>query len=388
MTRRILFVDDEQRVLEALCRMLRAQRHVWDMVCINDPHQAWERLQASSFDVVVTDINMPGMSGLELLERMRESAALRDVPVIMLTGLDSRGMKRQALDLGAADLLNKPVEAEDLIARLSSVLRLKDYHHELKSQNALLEQRVQERTADLNRSRLEAIWRLAKAAEHRDDCSGDHVIRVACTSRIIAEQLGLDRSFVETLFIAAPLHDIGKIGIPDAILLKRAPLEPAEWAIIQQHPAIGARILLDDTAAARMFAEWSTSPCPHLPRESTNPLLVTAARVALSHHERWDGAGYPAHLSGEQIPLEARIVAVADVFDALTSPRPYKPALSESAALEIMRRGASGHFDPDVYAAFLRALPGIQHVRSRFTDEQVSISTFEEAANVASVVCR
>jgi response regulator RpfG family c-di-GMP phosphodiesterase len=387
MTRRILFVDDEQRVLEALYRMLRVQRHVWDMVCCNDPRQAWEQLQETTFDVVVSDINMPGMSGLELLERIRGSASLKDIPVIMLTGLDSRGMKRQALDMGAADLLNKPVEAEDLIARLSSVFRLKDYHDELKSQNALLEQRVQERTADLNRSRLEAIWRLAKAAEHRDDNSGDHVVRVACTSRIIAEELGLARPFVETLFVAAPLHDIGKIGIPDAILLKRDPLEPGEWAIIQQHTTIGAQILLDDTAAARMFAEWSTPNGTQAPRQATNPLLATAARVALSHHERWDGAGYPSHLVGEQIPLEARIVAVADVFDALTSPRPYKPALSEAAALEIMRRSAKGHFDPNVYAAFLRVLPDIQHVRTRCTDERRSLPTCEEAADVASAVC-
>ena len=178
------------------------------------------------------------------------------------------------------------------------MLRLKDYQDELKAQNALLEQRVQERTADLNRSRLEAIWRLAKAAEHRDDNSGDHVIRVACTSRIIAEELELDRSFVETLFVAAPLHDIGKIGIPDAILLKREPLEAAEWSIIQQHTTIGARILLDDTAAARMFEEWSGSSGERPPRESANPLLATAARVALSHHERWDGAGYPTGLAG------------------------------------------------------------------------------------------
>lgn len=210
MKKHILFVDDEQPVLDALRRMLHSYRGVWDITCVDCPEAAWKLLMENPVDVVVADIKMPGMSGLELLERIQQTKHLKDLPVIMLTGLSTRELKRQALSLGAADLLNKPVEPEDLVARLRSVLRLKSYQDELKAHNELLERRVEERTSDLFHARLDIIWRLAKAAEHRDDATGNHVIRVGCISRAIAETLGLDRDFVATLFLAAPLHDIGK----------------------------------------------------------------------------------------------------------------------------------------------------------------------------------
>lgn len=388
MNKRLLFVDDEQHVLDALCRMLRTKRRVWDMVCINDPRTAWEQLQSDTFDVVVSDISMPGMSGLELLDRIKHSEHLKELPVLILTGLEVRSLKRRALDLGAADLLNKPVDPEDLIARLHSVLRLKSYQDELKTYNNVLEGKVQARTAELFRSRMDVIWRLGKAAEHRDNETGSHVIRVGCMSRIIAETLGMDRESVETMFVAAPLHDLGKIGIPDAILMKAGPLSHDEWETMKQHCWIGARILLEDTPAEGVSREWLGSPNKIDNETGDNPVLRTAANIALMHHEKWDGTGYPQKLAGERITLEARIVAIADVFDALTSRRPYKAPYPEDEAIQIIHETAGSHFDPQVYAAFRESLPAIRAIRERLPDGTSRSPAPEEAPDEADLVCR
>jgi putative two-component system response regulator len=388
MNKRLLFVDDEQRVLDALCRMLHAQRRAWDMTCINDPRAALEELQDGSFDVVVSDIGMPGMSGLELLEHIKESDRLKDLPVIMLTGLESRNLKRQALDLGAADLLNKPVDPEDLVARLRSVLRLKACQDELRAYNSVLEGKVQERTAELYRSRMDVIWRLGNAAEHRDDDTGNHVIRVGCISRIIAETLGMDRESVETLFVAAPLHDLGKIGIPDSILMKEGPLSSEEWEIMKQHCRIGARILLEDTRAEGVFEAWSGTQGAVGGPAAANPILQTAANIAWMHHEKWDGTGYPQELAGEQIAVEARVVAIADVFDALTSCRTYKVSYPEREAIQIIHDTVGSHFDPQVYAAFRESLPAIRSIRERLSNGANMSPALEEARHEADLVCR
>jgi putative two-component system response regulator len=366
--RQILLVDDEQHVLDAMRRMLHAQRGIWHMTCANSAAAAWSLLVDRPFDAMVCDVNMPEMSGLQLLERVKASARLRDVPVVMLTGLGCRSLKRQALELGAADLLDKPVAAEDLVARLRSALRLKAYQDELRAHNALLEQRVEARTAELYRSRLDIIWRLGKAAEQRDDETGNHVIRVACISRVVAQALAMPEEFVESLFVAAPLHDIGKIGIPDSILLKPGPLSRHEWEVMREHCQIGAKILQEDALAETAFDECLGRPARCGEGSRDNPFLKRAAVVALAHHERWDGTGYPRGLAGAAIPLEARIVAIADVFDALTSCRPYKPPYPERRAFQIIRDAAGSHFDPRVFAAFREALPEIKDVRRRLSD--------------------
>jgi putative two-component system response regulator len=384
----ILFVDDEQPVLDALRRMLRPHRDIWDITCVDHPEMAWDLLMENSFDAVVSDIKMPGMSGLELLERIQQTEHLKDLPVVMLTGLSTRELKRQALSLGAADLLNKPVEPEDLVARLRSVLRLKSYQDELKTHNELLEQRVQERTSDLFHARLDIIWRLGKAAEHRDDATGNHVIRVGCISRAIAEALGLDHDFVETLFLAAPLHDIGKIGIPDSVLLKSGPLSPGEWEVMKQHCQIGAKILREDCRAKKTFWEWRNLGPQFDVGIRENPVLEMGATIALMHHEKWDGSGYPQGLSAEEIPLAARIVAIADAFDAMTSKRPYKPPYPECQALEIIQDWAGTHFAPEAYIAFIDALPEIRSIQHRFADATEFLPEIEETGNEANLVCR
>lgn len=383
MAPRILLVDDEAHVLDGLRRMLEPYRRQWELSFASVPEAAWEELHATATDVAVLDVRMPGTSGLELLQRMQADPATADVAVIMLTGLEDRTLKRRALELGAADLLNKPVEREDLVARLQSALRFKAAHDALRRANAELEQRVQERTRQLAQSRLEIIWRLGSLAEYRHPETGQHVVRVGYYSRLIAAAMGLDAEFQETLFLAAPLHDIGKIAIPDRILLKRGPLSAAEMAIMRRHCELGERIL----RGGAPFGPWRPRPfgAGHTAPEC-NPLLSKAAVIALAHHEHWDGTGYPQGLAGTQIPLEARIVAIADVFDALTSDRPYRAAFAGDEALRIIAQEKGGQFDPEVHAAFFRALEDLQQVRKQWLDH-FGGQCFEEPAYEPDPVC-
>jgi putative two-component system response regulator len=385
--KQILFVDDERFVLDSLRRMLRSRRSDWEMTYIDRPEEAWDRLQEKDFDAVVTDLKMPGMSGLELLERIQKMLPTQDVPVVVLTGLSDRVLKREALDRGAADLLHKPVDPEDLLARLRNVLRLKSHQDQLKSLNDLLEREVQDRTEELFHWRLEIIWRLAKTAEYRDEATGNHVIRVGCFSRVLAETLEMNRHFVETIFVAAPLHDIGKIGIPDSILLKKGPLGPGQWARMKQHCVIGAGILQDDCKVREAYIEWRGANSRSEIDGFDNPVLEMAATIALTHHEKWDGSGYPRGLAGEEIPLESRIVAIADVFDALSFKRPYRDPVPEEKVLGIIRDAAGSHFDPKVCQAFVKALPEIRSIRERLVDGGELSADSEEQWNGKGVGC-
>ncbi len=368
MKRRILFVDDEPNFLDGLRRMLSRQRLVWDMHFANGVDEAENKMREMDFDAVVSDVMMPLRDGFSLLASIRETERTRDVPVIMLTGLKERDLKRRALEMGATDLLNKPVEQEDLTVRLESVLRLKSYQDEIKAQNALLEQKVRERTQQLMDSRLEIIWRLGATAEFRDEETGNHVVRVGCYCRVMAEAMGMEREFAETLFLSSPLHDIGKIGIPDSILLKKGRLTAEEWEVMKQHTVIGAKILQQDPKLRRAFLWWNGNGHDETSWDS-NPILEMASSIALNHHERWDGTGYPRGVAGGDIPLEARIVAIADVYDALRSECSYKPAFSESETLRIMRDEVGKHFDPQVFACFERCIEECRSIRSQFADE-------------------
>jgi putative two-component system response regulator len=368
--KQILIVDDDQRMLDAMRRTLRPQGDEWDVTYIRHPEQAWESLLTAAYDAVVTDVRMPGISGLELLERIRKSEKTKNVPVVVLTGLNDRDLKAKALEGGAADLLNKPVDSQQLIARLRSVLQTKTYQDNLRTMNQMLGERLERQTVDLAQSRMAVVCRLGMAAEFRDEDTGNHVIRVGCFSRIIAAAMGMSQSFLEMLLLAAPLHDIGKIGIPDGVLLKPGPLSDDEWNIMQQHCRIGECILRDQSKVMVPLFDWYALAPTSAKRTLDNhdPVLEMAATIALTHHERWDGGGYPQGLSGEAIPLESRIVAVADVFDALTSNRPYRPARPEAEALTIMRSTVGSHFDSRAHAAFVRSLDEIRAVRERFAD--------------------
>ena len=237
----------------------------------------------------------------------------------------------------------------------------------------MLAEKIRRQNVDLAQSRMSVVCRLGMAAEFRDEDTGNHVIRVGCYSRAVAAAMGMPRSFLEMLLLAAPLHDIGKIGIPDSVLLKPGPLSDDEWSIMQRHCEMGHRILREQSKAVVPLFDWYAVE-PHSMQdavENRDPVLDMAASVALTHHEKWDGGGYPQGLSGEAIPLESRIVAIADVFDALTSNRPYRTARPEEEALTIIEATVGSHFDPRVYAAFLRSLPEIRAIRARFDDDVV-----------------
>ncbi|HHT9137659.1 MAG TPA: HD domain-containing phosphohydrolase [Candidatus Wunengus sp. YC60] len=373
--KKILFVDDEPNFLDGLRRLMRNQSETWDMYFFSNPYAAFDQICKTGVDAVVSDIMMPCMDGFELLEKIRSTEWTKDIPVLILTGSNENHLKQRALDLGATDLLNKPVNREDIIARINSMLRLKAYQDEIVAQNALLERKVRERTQELEESRLDILWRLGKAAEYRDYETGNHIVRVGCYCRIIAETLGMKQEFVESLFLTSQLHDIGKIGIPDHILLKPGKLTTEEFEIMKRHCAIGVEILQQDYKGAESFLAWRDIRTPPVYEKrkgngrSSNPFLEMASAISMTHHERWDGTGYPGSLAGDEIPVESRIVALADVFDALCSERPYKPAYPESESLTIIRNEVGKHFDPEVYAAFDKSIGEVRSIRMQLQDE-------------------
>jgi len=371
--KRILFVDDEQTVLDGLRRMLRGRRGEWDLRFANGVDAALEILSGEAIDTVVTDVNMPVRDGFDLLATIRANPAWEGLPVVILTGNGEAGLKRKALDLGATDLLSKPVSNEDLVARVHSVLRIKAHEDRL-------EQRVRERTAQLEVAQAELIWRLGKAGEFRDSETGYHVVRVGFFARQLALAMGLDAEFTRSVFLTAPLHDIGKIGVPDGILLKPGKLTGDEWVTMRAHTTIGGKILRDDIIAKNHIEALG------LFSESVgvlhNPLSEMAARIAENHHERWDGRGYPLGCKGEEIPMEARLTTVADVYDALRSRRPYKESYPPERVLAILSQGRETQFDPDVLDAFERSIDAFEEIRTEFDDQRLE----EPHADLASAL--
>jgi len=376
--KQILFVDDEPSVLNGFKRILHDQRDIWEMNFVSSVDAALDQLEETEVDVIVSDIKMPGKDGFDFIKILRETDKTKNIPVIILTGCRESDFKRRALELGAMDLLNKPVEKEDLLARLHSMLRLKSYHDNL-------EQKVKERTAELEYSRMEIIWRLGKLAEFRDEDTGNHISRVGLYCKTIAEQLGMGQHFVETLYLTSPLHDIGKVGIPDYILLKSGYLTSEEMEIMKQHCVIGSKIFYQDPEIMRLFLAWRENYIQIENKRGKDPFQEMASAIALTHHEKWDGSGYPNELAGEDIPLESRIVAISDVYDALGSVRPYKPAYSESKIMTIINEEYnSGHFEPEVYNAFKKSMEELRMIKAEFADENMKQKTCDTYENPIS----
>ena len=328
---RILVVDDEDTNLRLLRRILEREGYtsVRTTADGNDVEQIVDEFDPH---LLLLDLHMPQPDGFELLRRLAPYClGAGQLPVLILTGDDSPTAKRTALSLGARDFLAKPFDATEAMLRIRNLLETKFLQSELQDHNALLETRVEERTSELQQSQIETLERLARTAEIRDDETGRHTQRVGELSGSIARALGFNDHAVELMRRAAPLHDLGKIGIPDAILLKPGRLSHEEMAVMRQHTVIGAKILSGGRSEVMMMAE----------------------RIALSHHERWDGAGYPTCVAGDAIPIEARIVAVADCVDALTHNRPYRQAWPLAAVFEEVRRSTGSHFDPAVVTALL-----------------------------------
>lgn len=378
----VLFVDDEQGVLDGLRRLLRSMRDEWELHFAPGVDEALRILEAEPIDTVVSDVNMPVRDGFDLLATIRANEAWTGLPVVILTGNGEANLKRRALNLGATDLLAKPVSREDLQARIKSVLRMKEYEDRIRRHNRELEQRVIERTAQLEMAHIELIWRLGKAGEFRDSDTGYHVVRVGFFARELALELGCDDEYARQVFLTAPLHDIGKIGIPDGILLKPGKLSSEEWITMREHTTIGAQILRGEAVAqdhVRQLALRTEGKGIEVP---DNPLMEMAALVAANHHERWDGKGYPANLGGEHIPLAARLTSVADVYDALCSKRPYKEPFTEKQVLEIMQRGSGTQFEPAVFEAFTRRVERFREIRAEFDDDRME----DPQADTASVL--
>lgn len=327
---RILIVDDEADNVELVRRILESDGYS-EIKGIHDPRNVVEEVSEFEPDLIMLDIVMPHMDGHEVLKRLQEPD-LHDPsrPVLVLTSDHSRQAQRHAWEAGSKDFITKPLSPSEVRMRVRNLIETRLLHEELKEYNELLEERVRQRTAELEEARLQVLHRLARAAEYRDDETGQHTRRVGRSAARIARALGMTGREVAGIRMAAPLHDVGKIGIPDAILLSADRLSDAEFEVMKTHCSIGADLLSSEDV----------------------PLLDLAAEIALSHHERWDGDGYPGGLSGEDIPLSGRIVAVADTFDALTHTRPYKRAWTVEAAAELLERDAGAHFDPDVVEAF------------------------------------
>lgn len=321
---RLLLVDDEPANLQLLKRVLEAD---YRLAFARSGEEALARVQSAPPDLVVLDVMMPGLTGHDVIRALKAAPGTASIPVLFCTALDQDEDEALGLSLGAVDYVAKPISPAVLKARIRTHLRL-----------------VQR--GEIERTRLELIHRLGRAAEFKDNETGMHVIRMSHFSRLAAEALGAPAAFCDVLQAAAPMHDIGKIGIPDRILLKPGKLDEAEWAVMRRHPEIGAEILGDDPS----------------------PLIRMARRISLEHHEKWDGSGYPNALSGEAISVEARLVAVADVFDALTSARPYKAAWTNDAALGYLREQRGRHFWPEAVEALSTRLDRVREVQAAFAD--------------------
>jgi putative two-component system response regulator len=333
---RILDVDDELLNVELLATIL-GDAGFTEVETTTSPARALESCTLWTPDLLLLDLHMPGTDGFEVMDTL--GPAIRTnagPPVLVLTADATHTTRHRALSAGARDFVSKPFDHEEVLLRVRNLLTVRDSERKLTEYNERLEQAVRERTRELEASRLEVLDRLALVAEFRDDDTNQHAQRVGRSAAAIAAALGLPPELRELLGPAAALHDIGKIAIPDSILRKPAALTHDEFTEMQTHTTIGARML-----AGSCF-----------------PVLQLAASIALTHHERFDGAGYPAGLAGEEIPIEGRIAAVADVFDALTSDRVYRPAFERDVALEMMQEQNGKQFDPDVLEALLEGAAG------------------------------
>ena len=349
---KILVVDDQianLQLMEALLLPLG-----YEVVLAQNGEEALQKIKEIPPDVILLDIMMPGMDGFEVAKRLREDEETRAIPIVMVTALSEAEDRIRALEAGANDFLSKPVDKAELRATVASQVEIKAYHDHMKNYQKELESEVAERTEQLRQAldrietaSKETIYRLSKAAEFKDEDTGAHILRMSHYSAAVARQMGLGENVTRWILHTAPMHDVGKIGTPDHILLKPGKLDPDEWEIMKEHTLNGGRIL---GGADRGFVRL-------------------AEVIALTHHEKWDGSGYPKGLKGKKIPLAGRIVAIADVFDALVSRRPYKEPFSVEKSFGIIRDSRGNHFDPDVVDAFFAIEDEIVSIKERYRDE-------------------
>jgi len=364
-SKRVLVVDDQESMCVAMERVLRTLGYQTEVA--HDGHEALAKLQLD-VDLVVLDATMPGMDGFQLTRSIRRDRQHGDVPIIMVTGSGSQKDRLRAVEAGVNDFVTKPFEIDEIKLRSASLLGLKEATDTLKRNGADLERKVEERTTALRvaledmaaaqrrtqEAHLDTIRRLVLAAEYKHRDTAAHIERIGRYCEKIAQRLGLPPSEIEILRYASPMHDVGKIGIPDGILMKPGKLSGQEWQIMRTHPEIGAHIL----------------------RGSRSPVMQAGEVIALTHHEKWDGSGYPGGLSGERIPLYGRICAVADVFDALTTNREYRDALSTETVCSMLESEAGRHFDPQIVRAFLEDRREVESIKTEF-EESGAVATVD-----------
>lgn len=345
-TQRILIVDDDAANLKLIKSMLNEQGY--DCLCKKNGEEAILSLNKFSPDLMLIDVMMPVIDGFELTRKIKSNEATKNVPVILVTALSDRESRLQGLESGAEEFISKPIDKMELQIRVRNLLRLKEYSDLLSNHKRSLEAEVKVRTEELYDTRLEIVRSLSRAAEFRDNETGMHIVRMSKFSQMLAQAIDLGEERSSLILNASPMHDVGKVGIPDNILLKQGKLSPPEWIVMQTHTNIGHRILSV---------------------EKPSQLMDTAKSIALHHHEKWDGSGYPKGLHGEAIPIEARIVAVADVFDALTSKRPYKEAWPVDKAIKEMFSLKGKHFESRLVDAFCDIMPKIEEVQKQYSDD-------------------
>lgn len=363
----LLIADDQPQNIELLEAYLVPQGY--EIITASTGKEALAKLLDNAIDLILLDVMMPDMDGFEVTRMIRKNEAHRLLPIILVTALRDTEDRVKGIESGCDDFISKPVEKMEIIARVRSLLKVKAYNDLMSNYRNELEVEVNKRTDELQKASiriksasLETIYRLSIASEYRDKDTGAHVKRVSRYAAAIARYMGLDDSTVESILHAAPMHDLGKIGIPDQILVKSAKLDPVEWEIMKHHTVIGAKILKGSDAEYISIAET----------------------IALCHHEKWDGSGYPNNLKGKDIPLTGRITALADVFDALTSKRPYKDPFSIEKSLAIIREGSGSHFDPEVVNSFFAIEDEIREIKKQYEDDHEQSFDTSELATLLS----
>ena len=357
----ILVVNDQPQNIELFEAYLAPQGY--EIIKAINGEEAIRKLAGNQIDLILLDVMMPCMDGFEVTRKVRQDDKNRLLPIILVTALRETEDRVKGIEAGCDDFLSKPMDKTELLARVQSLLKVKAYNDLRSNYEKDLENEVTKRTGQLKlafekikTASLDTIYRLSVASEYKDEDTGDHIKRMSLYSAAVARRIGLDENTIETILYAAPMHDLGKIGIPDIILTKRAKLNPAEWEIMKLHTVIGAKILQGSDAE----------------------FLKLGETIAQSHHEKWDGSGYPCGLKGIEIPIAGRIAAIADVFDALTSKRPYKEPFSVEKSLAIIKGERGSHFDPDVVDAFFAIQEEIITIKKEYGGENQLIFDLPE----------